>query len=152
MQRFRFVLLMVPLAACYRYEPLASPTPAIGLEVRSHLTPEGSQQLSTTLGRGIASVDSRLVAEESNVWRIAVTRTRTAEAREVSWSGEMLAIPKDAVNRWELKVLDRKKTIRAAVLGAAGGIAVGLLIKGIAGAASGDPNGGGGNPITLIPR
>lgn len=141
------LFLLLPLAAaCYRYEPLTGNAPVVGTEVRSHLTPEGSQQLSTTLGRGISSFDARVLGDENNAWRMAVSRTRTAELREVSWTGEAVSVPKASINRYELKVLDRKRTMRAAVLGVLGGVAAGLIWKGIEGGASGNPGGGGGPP------
>lgn len=138
---FSFALL----GACYRYVPLPAtmPEPVAGTEVRSFLTPDGASSMATTLGRNVTVFDGRVLAGEASAWRIAVSRTQTAEDRIVSWTGEPVNVPRTSIARMELRVLDRPKTIRTALLGTAGAILVGLMVKGIAGAASGDPGGGG---------
>ncbi|MGQ0648348.1 MAG: hypothetical protein ACT4P7_12335 [Gemmatimonadaceae bacterium] len=137
--------LSMSLSACYRYVPLPTPTPVAGTEVRSFLTPEGSTSMATTLGRNVSVFDGRLLSDEQNAWRFAVSQTRTAEARAVSWSGEPITVPRSAIARMELRVLDRSKTIRAAIIATVGGVALGFAIKGFA-SVSGTPSEGGGNP------
>lgn len=147
MTRPFYALCLVALTgACYRYVPLSNPAPEVGTELRSHLTPEGTTALATTLGRDVANFDGRLLSQEASVWRFAVTGTRTQEARAVSWTGEPVSVPRSAITRMELKVLDRPKSIRTAILATVGGIVIGLAVKGIAGSASGTPDGGGSPP------
>jgi hypothetical protein len=144
----RRVLILTFLSAasggCYRYEPLTTPEPVVGTELRAHLTDEGVASLGPTLGRGVTMLDGRLTSLEENAWRFAVSQTRTGDARVVNWTGEPVTVPRAAVGKMERRVLDRPRTIRAVILSAIGGIAVGLAIKGIAGEASG--NGGTTGP------
>jgi hypothetical protein len=60
----------------------------------------------------------------------------------IVWSGERLTFPKAAVNKFELRELDRGRTMRAALLYTVGVVAVGALVFSIKGGASG----GGGEP------
>ncbi|MCC6318989.1 MAG: hypothetical protein IT361_15020 [Gemmatimonadaceae bacterium] len=145
---FRILLALsaASLGACYKYVPLATPQPEVGTEVRSFLTPEGSSSLATTVGRNVTVLDGRLLEEQSNVWRLAVSQTMTAEDRRVSWTGEPVSVPRSAVARMELRVIDRPRTIRTVIVAALGGIAVGLLVRGISTGTS-----GGGDPVAPPP-
>lgn len=137
--------LLLCLGACYRYVPLPTPQPDVGAEVRSFLTPEGRTSLATTLGRDVSTFDGRVMTEQSNVWRFAVTQTSTGEDRRVSWTGEPVDVPKSAIARMQLRVLDRPKTFRTAIFAVLGGVAVGLAIRGIS-SSDGGSGGPGGPP------
>jgi hypothetical protein len=67
---------------------------------------------------------------------------RRADARQIVWTGERLVIPRSAVNKFETRELDRKRTMRAAILYAAAVIGVGALVFSIKGGSGGD----GGQP------
>jgi hypothetical protein len=145
MRSLRSTLVVLPLlGACYRYEPIAVPTPAVGGEFRSYLTPAGTETLATTLGRDVGTVDGRLLSEDPSQFRFAVTRTQTREARLTSWSGEAISLPRASVARMEAKVLDRRKTFRAVALSVGGAVLGGLLFSKLATNSSG--SGGTGTP------
>ena len=135
--------VLLVLGACYRYVPMPTPQPAVGTEVRSYLTPEGKTSLATTLGRDVSSIDGRVLAEQPNVWRLSVSQTGTSDSRRVSWMGEPVDIPKSAIDRFQMRVLDRPRTIRTAILAVIGGVAVGLAIRGITTSDGGAPGPGG---------
>lgn len=148
----RFVVLLpafLALGACYRYVPLPTPQPEVGAEVRSFLTPEGTEAVATTLGRNVSVFDGRVLNEQGAAWRFAVTQTATREDRRVNWTGEPVDIPRSAIARMQLRVLDRPKTIRTAILAAVGGVAVGLMIRGIA-TSDGGSGGPGTNPNAIV--
>ena len=148
MRRSSFVLLLLApaLGACYRYVPLRAPVPAVGTELRSHLTQEGVASMAPTLGRNVVAFDGRLLSTGSDVWRFAVSETRTGDARSIGWDGAPVDISRSLIGRMEQRVLDRPKTIRTAILAVLGGVAVGLSVKAIKGEASGNPGGGGTIP------
>ena len=67
---------------------------------------------------------------------------KRADPRSVVWAGERLVIPKSAVNKFELRELDRGRTFRAALLYTVGILAVGTLVFSIRGGSGGT----GGEP------
>jgi hypothetical protein len=146
MRRTLCALALAALGACYRYEPLTTPTPVVGTELRSFLTQEGAASMATTFGRNVVVFDGRLMADQENVWRFAVTQTRTSDARSVNWSGEPVSVPRTAIARMEQRVLDRPKTIRTAIFATLGAVAVGVMVKAISTESSGSPGGNGTIP------
>jgi hypothetical protein len=133
------VFAALSAAACYRYVPAVESPPKVGDDIRAHLTAEGTQNLATTLGADIVAFDGKLLSDENGVLRFSLTQTRARSDRRTNWTGETVQVPASAIARTELRTLDRPRTIRATLASAAGGVAVGLVIKGLAG-----KNGGGG--------
>ena len=138
-------LALVSAMGCYRYVPLTG-APTVGTEVRASLNADGVAQLGPILGRGVTSVDGRVLSSEQDAWRIAIAQTRTADAPAVNWSGEPVSLPRAVVSNVQLRVLDRPRTLRAAVLAVLGGAAVGFAVKGLAGKSSGSDGTGGPPP------
>ena len=71
---------------------------------------------------------------------------KRSDSRQTVWTGEQLIIPRSAVNRFELRQLDRPRTMRAAALYSGGLLAVGVLVFSIKGITSGSPPGPTGPP------
>ena len=137
------VLALNVFAACYRYIPATSTDLIIGGAYRGHFTPEGSVNVARLLGENVEMFDGRIVTVTDTSYLVAMSATqKRADPRSVVWAGERLMIPKNAVNKFELRELDRGRTMRAALLYSLGAITVGALIFSISGGASG----GGGEP------
>jgi hypothetical protein len=136
------VLALELLGACYRYVPTTGDV-VVGGAYRGHLTEEGSQRVAPLVGQNIERFDGRIITVTDTAYLVAMSATlRRADPRQIVWTGERLVIPRSAVNRFETRELDRKRTMRAAVLYAAAFIGVGVLVFSIKGGSGGN----GGEP------
>ena len=133
------VLALTLFSACYRYVPTSSTDLAVGNAYRGHFSPEGSQRVATIVGENVERFDGRIVSVLDTAYLVAMSATlKRAEQRPTIWTGEQLLIPRSAVNRFELRQLDRPKTLRAAALYAGGIVLVGVLVFSIKSLASGE--------------
>ncbi len=133
------VLALTLFGACYRYVPASSGDLVIGEAYRGHLTAEGSQRVARIVGENVERFDGRIVTVTDTAYLVAMSATlKRSEERQTVWTGEQLVIPRSAVNRFELRQLDRPRTLRAAALYTLGLLAVGVLVFSIQGIASQD--------------
>ena len=132
------VLALALFSACYRYVPTTSTDVVVGAAYRGHFTEEGSQRVATIVGANVALFDGRIVSVLDTAYLVAMSATlKRAEQRPTVWTGEQLMIPRSAVNRFELRELDRPKTMRAAALYTGGIVLIGVLVFSIRSLASG---------------
>jgi hypothetical protein len=133
------MLALTPFSACYRYVPVTNGDLTVGGAYRGHLTPEGSQAVAPIVGADVHRFDGRIVSILDTAYLVSMSATlKRSEQRPTIWTGEQLVIPRAAVNRFELRELDRPRTARAAALYAVGAVAVGVLIFSIKSIASGE--------------
>jgi hypothetical protein len=86
--------------------------------------------------------DGRIVTVTDTAYLVAMSATlKRTEQRQTVWSGEQLTIPRTAVSRFELRQLDRPRTLRAAALYTVGLVVLGALVFSIRGVVSGDGSG-----------
>jgi hypothetical protein len=132
------MLALTLFSACYRYVP-ASPTDlTVGAAYRAHLTPEGSRQVAPVVGENIDRFDGRIVSVLDTAYLVAMSATlKRADERQTVWTGEQLLIPRSAINRFELRELDRPRTMRAVALYTGGLLAIGVLVFSIRSLSSG---------------
>ncbi|HEX6316125.1 MAG TPA: hypothetical protein VFZ73_14745, partial [Gemmatimonadaceae bacterium] len=79
-----------------------------------------------------------IVSVMDTAYLVAMSATlKRSDSRPTIWTGEQLVIPRDAVNRFELRELDRSRTMRAAALYTLGVATLGLLVFSISSAVSG---------------
>jgi hypothetical protein len=132
------MLALTLFSACYRYVPTSSADLTVGGAYRGHLTSEGSQRVASIVGENVGQFDGRIVTVFDTAYLVAMSATlKRSEQRPTVWTGEQLMIPRSAVNRFELRELDRPKTLRAAALYAGGILVVGVLVFSIKSLASG---------------
>ena len=137
------VLALNVFAACYRYVPASSSDIVVGGAYRGHLSPEGSLNVARLVGENVELFDGRIVTVTDTSYLVAMSATqKRADPRSTVWAGERLVIPKNAVNKIELRELDRGRTFKAALLYTAGIVAVGVLVFSIRGGSGGT----GGEP------
>ena len=133
------VLALNLLGACYRYVPVTTGDLVVGTAYRGHLTAEGSQSIARLLGENVTRFDGRIVTVSDTALLVAMSATlKRADQRQTVWTGEQLMIPRSAVSRFELRQLDRPRTMRAAALYALGIAVVGGILLSITGVASQD--------------
>lgn len=132
------VLALTLFSACYRYVPVTTGDPVVGGTYRGHFTPEGTRQVARLVGENVATFDGRIISVLDTAYLVAMSATfKRTEASTTVWTGEQLIIPRAAVNRFELRQLDRPRTVRAAALYSAGILGVGILVFSIKSLASG---------------
>jgi len=128
------VAAVLLLGACYRYVPTTTGDLVPGSAYRGYLTPEGSQRVAPLVGQDVGRFDGRIVTVLDTAYLVAMSATlKRPDPRPMVWTGEQLVIPRAAVTRFELRQLDRPRTVRAAALYTVGMLAAGtlwLLIKG----------------------
>jgi hypothetical protein len=123
------VLALTLFTACYRYVPVTTSDLMPGGAYRGHLTDEGSRSVAPLVGENVLLFDGRLITVLDTAYLVSMSATlKRTEARPLVWSGEQLAIPRSAVNRFEMRELDRSRTMRAAALYSLGLLGVGVLI------------------------
>lgn len=142
------VLALTLLGGCYRYVPVTGDL-VVGGAYRGHFTPEGSQQVARVVGENVERFDGRIITVTDTAYLVAMGATlKRTDVRPTVWMGEQLVIPRSAVSRFELRELDRPRTLRAAALYTVGLVAVGALVFSIKGITSGSGNGGTTPPPT----
>ncbi|NUQ11861.1 MAG: hypothetical protein HUU26_05945 [Gemmatimonadaceae bacterium] len=125
--------------ACYRYVPPPNGEISLGSSYRGYLTPEGSGQVARLMGEGVLRFDGRVVSIVDTAYLVAMGATvKHSDPRPLIWTGEHLWVPKAAVNRFELRELDRPRTVRAALIYAGSIALLGAAWFRIRGGASGN--------------
>jgi hypothetical protein len=137
---------LVLTGACYRYAPPSTATPVSGDVVRLDLTTAGMARMSSVLGRDAVAVEGSILAVDDTSYVMSVTGTRQRENQStLSWAGERVVLPRNAVQSIERRSLDKKKTWLVAGLVVLGAIAAKAIISGFDAFAGGDD---GGTPPT----
>ena len=132
------VLALTLFSACYRYVPATSGDLVVGESYRGHLTEEGSRRVAPIIGEDVTRFDGRILTVSDTAYLVAMSATlKRTDVRNTVWTGEQLVIPRSAVNRLELRKLDRPRTVRAAALYTGGMLALGVLVFSIKSLASG---------------
>ena len=132
------ILALQFVGACYRYVPTTGDVVEVGGAYRGHLSQEGSQRVAPLVGENIERFDGRIITVTDTSYLVSMSATqRRGDARQIVWTGERLVIPRSAVNRFETRELDRKRTMRAALLYTVTFVGIGALVFSIKGASGG---------------
>jgi hypothetical protein len=143
------VLALTLFSACYRYVPAPNTDLIVGGQYRAHLTPQGSAQVARLMGENVGRFDGRILTVSDSGYLVAMSATlKRNDDRSTVWTGEHLIVPRDAVSSFELRELDRPRTVRAAALYTLGALGIGALVFSISGIVSGSPGGPTGPPPT----
>jgi hypothetical protein len=91
------------------------------------------------VGENEQRFDGRIISLTDTAYLVAMSATlKRTEVRPTVWTGEQLLIPRAAVSQFELRELDRPRTLRTAALYTVGLVALGALVFSIRGMASAD--------------
>ena len=86
--------------ACYNFRPLETPSPDAGAYVAATLSDSGSVELARYLGPDVFVVRGRYLgsgADERGL-AVSVAEVETKRGDEVSWRGETITLPVDAID------------------------------------------------------
>jgi hypothetical protein len=138
--------LAVGVSACYRYAAVETAAIQPGAVVRLDLSASGASGLSPVLGTGTNAVEGTVLSAADSGYRMSVSGTRKASLEGiVSWAGEQVVIPRNAVEHVQLRSLDQRRTFGVAVLGILAAVAVKVIVSSATASAGGDE---GGTPVT----
>ncbi len=105
-------------AGCYNYHPLATTSPAPGSYVAATLTDQGSTDLARYLGPNVFVVRGRYVGDGEAGILVSVSAVELKRGDDVSWAGETITLPPDAVASLEVRHLAKGRTLLLASAGA----------------------------------
>ncbi len=105
-------------AGCYNYHPLATTSPAAGSYVAASLTDQGSTDLARYLGPNVFVVRGRYVGDGEAGILVSVSAVELKRGDDVSWAGETITLPPDAVASLEVRHLAKGRTLLLASAGA----------------------------------
>jgi len=105
-------------ADCYNYHPLATTSPAPGSYVAATLTDQGSTDLARYLGPNVFVVRGRYVGDGEAGILVSVSAVELKRGDDVSWAGETITLPPDAVASLEVRHLAKGRTLLLASAGA----------------------------------
>jgi len=135
------VVAALALAACYRYVPLAAPTPEPGARLEVQLTDAGSAALAASVGPRVTAIEGQLLGVHPDTLELAVVAVRFYDGQENYWKGERVVVPRGAIAAMRQRRLSTPRTVLFA-----GAIVVAAASVGTATGALGDGSGGGGRP------
>src|SRR5262245_42825501 len=116
-------------SACYRYAPLETAAIQPGAIVRLDLSASGASGLSPVLGAGTNAVEGTVLSAADSGYHMSVSGTRKASIEGiVSWAGEQVVIPRNAVEHVQIRSLDRRRTFGVAILGILAAVAVKVIV------------------------
>jgi hypothetical protein len=142
------LLLVLHLAGCYAYVPLAaSAAPKVGERVRVSLTPTGMTELTQYLGPRVAAAEGYLSSVGSDgTMVVAVDFVQFVDGTRQPWSGEgTISILPAHIAEVRERTFQKRQTILAASA-ATGALIAAAIIALKVGGAGGDPGGGGPSP------
>jgi hypothetical protein len=135
-------------AGCYNYQPLATPSPAVGSYISVTLNDAGSEQLTRYLGPNIFVVRGRFLgnSDEGAGGGLVVSASSVEAKRgdEFSWRGETVRLPADAIASLDVRRLSKGRSLLLAGVGAGGVVATTLAFSLLGGGTQ--PGPGGGRP------
>ncbi len=122
-------LAFASVTGCYRYVGSERAPSLGGTELRAHLTDSGSSTLAPLLGSDVASVDGRIADATEASLVLLVARTTKRDGASSNWTGERVTIDRGSIARYELRVLDRKRTLLVGGLGAVAAVLTAKLFS-----------------------
>ena len=133
--------ILVFLAACYRYTPVTDLAPAEGAVVRLDLSETGTARLGSILGRNATAVEGTILSRTDTSFLISVSATRQRNEQPLTWAGERVSVPREAVQTIETRSLNKKKTLLLAGTAILGAVSLKLIVSGLQALAGGDDGG-----------
>jgi hypothetical protein len=110
-------------AACYDYQPLATPSPEPGTYMVATLTDSGSEELARVLGPDVLVVRGRYLGDSDRGMLVSVSGVETKRGSVLSWAGETVALPVHDVAELEVRKLAKGRSALLVGAGVAGLVA-----------------------------
>jgi hypothetical protein len=145
MRGFNVITAACLTAACYNYQPLATPTPEPGAYIVATLSDSGSQELARYLGPNVTVVRGRYLGDSERGLLVSVSSVEMERGHELAWAGETVALPIAAVSSLQVRRLAAGRSVLLVGAGVTGLVATTAAF--VAGGGGATPPGGpGGGP------
>ncbi|MDQ8155053.1 MAG: hypothetical protein P3B98_10370 [Gemmatimonadota bacterium] len=95
---------------CYTYLPLQTSAPATGKRIALVLNDRGRLALGDRLGSAIDRVDGLFVQRDSLSVSLEVYRTTDLRGNNVTWTGELVQLPRDGITGYQEREFSRRRT------------------------------------------
>jgi hypothetical protein len=130
--------------ACYTYAAVPTSQPLVEQTAEFRITDSGRTELTRQLGPGTFTVEGKVVRQDDNGWTLRVYRHIDLRGQATTWSGEVVELPRSAVELVNRRDFDRGRSVIAAAA-FAGGLTLFVLSRSLLGGGSSPEEGGGGN-------
>ncbi len=130
--------------ACYTYAAVPTSQPLVEQTAEFRITDSGRADLTRQLGPGTLTVEGRVVRQDETGWTLRVYRHIDLRGQATTWSGEVVELPRTAVEMVTRRDFDRGRSVIAAAA-FAGGLTLFVMSRSLLGGGSSTEEGGGGN-------
>lgn len=130
--------------ACYTYAAVPMSQPLVEQTAEFHVTDMGRTELTRQLGPGTLTIEGRVVRQDENGWTLRVYRHIDIRGQATTWSGEVVELPRSAVELVNRRDFDRARSAIATVA-VAGGLTLFVLSRSLLGGGTSPEEGGGGS-------
>ena len=105
---------------CYTYQPIANQPLPLGTTVELSINDAGRAILGGSMGPEIASIEGRLIRQDSAEYVVAVSQLQLLRNGTQVWNGERVVVRKDFVTGIRERQLSKSRTavLSAVVVGA----------------------------------
>ena len=134
--------LLVLSAGCYRYRDARPAELAAGAHAAVALTDTGSAMLAPAVGPRAARIEGRVISAEPSGVTLAVSSIVRGPHQAESWPRESVRVPMSAVQRFQVRQLDRKRSVIFAGVTMLGLVATRAVIDANSGGGGGRSGGG----------
>lgn len=107
------LLLILPfVTGCYHYAPIGEARPAVGTEVRFHVTDRGRLEVTDRLGPGIREVAGPVLQATDSTIRVSVQSVSFVDdSRLTEWTGQWLELSRELVTNVRERRFSRARTL-----------------------------------------
>lgn len=131
------VLLLPSLSGCYEYAPLESAKAApVGEIIELQVSDQGRVGLSDRFGPGLASIEGRLVSQQSNEFIVNIFRVKQINGESTQWAGESARLDRGYIATVKGRQFSSTRTLLVAA-GAVIGLGLIIANRGLLGSFSG---------------
>ena len=141
MRARNFAPILCIVCACYESVPTEIGRVQPRTELRVSLTDSGADSLSRYLGRGVETIDGKLISTTETGVSLAVSQVSMRRGEDQFWKGETIVIPRSALATVQVRRVNKMKSL---LLGGAFVVAVATLR--LAGVGSSNNGVSGGYP------
>jgi hypothetical protein len=99
------------LCACYESVPTELGRVQPGTKLRVSLTDLGADSLARYLGRGVETIDGKLISTTETGVSLAVTQVSTRSGQDQFWKGETVVIPRSSLRTVQARRVNKLKSL-----------------------------------------
>lgn len=135
--------------ACYTYAAVPTSQPLVEQMAEFRINDSGRAELTRQLGPGTFTVEGRVVRQDENGWTLRVYRHIDLRGQTTTWTGEVVELPRSAVELVNRRDFDRGRSVIAAAA-VTGGFTLFVLSRSLLGGGTSPDEGGGGGTGAAI--